>query len=66
MTLEDVKKAVEKIKEKRRDDEAAHSLEDELYLDLLQSIADGNCDDPQACAAEAIKTQDLNFARWTA
>ena len=50
------------------DDEVAHSMEDELYLDVLKMVARGVVTTATAieCAAEALKAQDLDFARWCA
>ena len=48
------------------DDEAAHSMEDALHRDVLKAIAAGECDDPAATAAAALKTLDLKFQRWCA
>lgn len=64
MTLDEIKNRVADIAAMAGDAEAAHSAEDGLYLALLESIADGECSDPQACAAEAVKTQAINFGRW--
>ncbi|WP_297952990.1 hypothetical protein [uncultured Lactobacillus sp.] len=64
--VNEVKKWVDSIKDSRSDFEAAHVLEDELYLKILRGIADGTCEDPQQVAKEAIKTQDINFPRYCA
>lgn len=64
--VNEVKKQVDSIKDSRRDFEAAHVLEDELYLKILRGIAAGTCEDPQQVAKEAIKTQDINFPRYCA
>ena len=48
--VNEVKKWVDSIKDSRRDFEAAHVLEDELYLKILRGIADGTCEDPQQVA----------------
>jgi hypothetical protein len=61
-----VRERVEAIREAAEDDEFAHGLEDSLYEDILRAIADGRCLDPVACATEALKTRDINFARWCA
>ena len=63
MTVEDVKKRVEKIWNEFDDDEAAHIDEDKLYTDVLIEIANGN---PYAkeLAREAIKVVDMDFCRW--
>lgn len=66
MTPESVRKAVEHIASRSCDDEGAHSAEDALYLAVLLAIADGTATDPAACAAEALSTRDLGFARWCA
>ena len=48
------------------DSEEDHSKEDSIYFNTLKGIAEGLIDDPQACAAEAIKAADINFERWYA
>jgi hypothetical protein len=64
MTEDEVWKRVEEIRRLANDDEAAHSAEDRLYVDVMQSIADGSCEDPSACAAAALKTLEIDFERW--
>lgn len=46
----------------RDDDEHAHNLEDALYIDVLQAIANGA---PNAAelARDALRTQDIDFSR---
>jgi hypothetical protein len=46
------------------DPEGLHSCEDDLYRAVLTAIAMGTCDDPKACAAAALKTQNADFPRW--
>lgn len=48
-----------------RDDEVAHSDEDELHRDVLGVIAGGALGGAEL-AREALKTRDLTFARWCA
>lgn len=48
------------------DDEVAHSKEDILHEDVLNAIANGSCEFPRLCAIEALKTRELDFARWCA
>jgi len=64
MTLEEVKIRTANIAASQFDDEAAHSMEDDLYEDIIRSIAAGLCDDPIAVCTEAIKTKTIEFARW--
>lgn len=61
----DVVARVEEIRANRCFTEDAHGMEDQLYEDVLREIADGN---PHAAelAREAIKTQEIRFARWYA
>lgn len=66
LTVEDVKARVEEIRRIAVDDEVAHSTEDDLHQNVLSAIAEGSCDDPAACAKEALKTRDIKFARWCA
>lgn len=66
MKKDDVVKRVRAIFAERDDPEIAHALEDQPYRELLWAIAEGECDDPQGCAKEALKTGDMDFARWRA
>lgn len=66
MTPEDVARRVKAIAECRGDDEAAHGMEDRLHWDVLQAIAAGHATDPAGCAAEALKSSQIDFARWCA
>lgn len=73
MTVSDVAAKVEKVAEKCGerprgcyDPEAAHSLEDDLYKELLVAIAEGRCKDPVACANKALETRSFDFPRYCA
>lgn len=66
MTAEIVRRRVQDIRECAGDDEAAHSMEDQLHQDVLQSIADFECDSPYVCAKLALETKAIDFARWCA
>jgi hypothetical protein len=48
-----------------RSPELAHGRQDDLWLSVLQAIADG-AENPRELAAEAIKADDVNFPRWYA
>lgn len=65
MTPQDIRDRIAAINNIRHDDEAAHGEEDDLHQDVLQAIADGAAD-PDALAREALRTKDLDFARWYA
>lgn len=63
MRVSDVKFQVEQIKAiAGRDDEAAHSMEDELFIDVLKAIAKGSRQ-AKALAREALKSKALQFPR---
>lgn len=66
MNIYDVRARVADIARMAGDDEAAHSAEDTLWGEVLRAIADGNTDDPQGIAKEALRTADISFARWRA
>jgi phosphosulfolactate phosphohydrolase-like enzyme len=62
MTVEEVKARVADIAECTDDGEKAHSLEDNLYAEVLMHLAEqGN-----ELAREAIKALELDFSRWCA
>lgn len=66
MTLDDVAKRVQNIRDARDDDEAAHEMEDKLRADLLTAIANGSCEHPRECARAALAASEIDFARWCA
>jgi hypothetical protein len=61
-----VQARIDTIREVRHDDEAAHTLEDALWYDVLLAIAAGECSDPTECARMALTTREIDFARWCA
>lgn len=66
-TVAEVQKRLAYIERISDDDEAAHTEEDRLWLGVLTAIANHETtDDPAELAAEAIKTNDIEFARWCA
>lgn len=71
MTVEEVIARVEEIRKIRGDDEMAHVYEDRLFSDVLHFIAedsrrDGFRTEYVDLAREALKTQEIHFARWYA
>lgn len=66
MTPTKVRQRVRDIAACKGDNEAAHSMEDDLYRDVIASIATGMCDDPEKVCAEALKTKEIEFVRWCA
>lgn len=66
MTEADVLKRVDAIRAAAGDDEGAHIMDDDLRDDLLMAIANGECDNPAACARAALATNEIGFSRWYA
>jgi hypothetical protein len=66
MTIEEIRKKVQRIKDMRGDPEAAHGAEDSLYQSLLEAIADGQVENPAEAAKEALYAQNIEFPRWCA
>ena len=66
MNVADVAKAVKQIRRCAADAEKAHGLEDALWESVLEAIAGGEVDNPEAVCLEALKTRKINFARWYA
>lgn len=63
--VEEVEIKVIEIAAKQLDSEAAHSMEDDLWRMVLTQIAVGH-PDPSSLAKAALKTTELDFARWCA
>jgi len=57
---------VHQIRKNQGDVETAHGMEDYLWQEVLQTIADGTAEDPAALARAALKTTELDFDRWYA
>jgi hypothetical protein len=66
MTVKDVEARVAEIRALAHDPEAAHSREDSLWAEVLDTIASGWSDDPRNLAYAALQTQKIEFARWCA
>ena len=66
ITIEEVKRQIEVIKEKGvHDDEIAHAYEDELHVAVLEAISSGSPDAVEL-AKLVLTTQSLDFHRWCA
>ena len=59
ITLEEVKDSVAAIEYVVDDDEAAHCLEDDLYLKILKHHESKGC----KLSKEALKVSKMNFSR---
>lgn len=63
ITPEDVQERIEQIRAVARDDETAHSNEDELHQGVLRAIAEGRAEDARLCAFIALSTREIEFCR---
>lgn len=68
LTVKDVVLAIREIREVSHDDEKAHAMEDDLREKVLVAVAHGRItgDEARECAALALTTSDIEFARWCA
>lgn len=65
LTFEEVAAEVERIRAMAGDDERAHSAEDDLWEKVLIAVAEGHPDAAQL-ALVALRTKEIDFARWCA
>lgn len=65
MNIESIKAEVEQIKANAHDPEVAHRMEKDLHFEVLTAISDG-AENARELAAEALKTDLLDFPRWYA
>jgi hypothetical protein len=66
MTVKDVAEQLAAIERSARDPEAAHSMQDDLFRDVLGAIANGKTETPTMLAAAALMVDDIEFPRWMA
>lgn len=65
ITIEEVEARVRMVESRKDDNESAHGIEDDLYEDVLRAIAEGS-PEATALARAALKSKDVDFARWCA
>ena len=65
MNTKFIKAAVKEIRTCAEDNETAHALEDELYINVLQAISEG-AENAKELATEALKAIEVKFTRWYA
>lgn len=68
LTLAQVQASLQRILDLSRAEshEVAHIAEDQLFAEVLAAIAEGTCDDPQACARAALTSAWIQFERGCA
>lgn len=64
MNISDIKNRVQRIEDAQDDDEVAHALEDTLYQDFVEYIADFGNECEREMAKEILKTKYINFGRY--
>ena len=63
MTAQEIEARVDEIRPMAGDDEAAHSTEFKLWVEVMGAIHDGTVDDALACVGTASSV-GLDFFRW--
>ncbi len=69
MKLQEVKERLAKIENCKDDDETAHTYEDKLFYDYVESIKNGEYKTRKEIievAIELFKVKDIVFSRWYA
>lgn len=69
MEIEEIKKRVEQIERFKDDDEVAHSLEDNLFYEFVESIKNNNfknLEEAIIASEELMKVREIEFGRWHA
>lgn len=69
MDIKEVKLRIAKIENISGDDEVAHSMEDKLFHEFVESIIQGeykSWDEIIDVAKELYKVRDIDFERWCA
>lgn len=69
MGIEEIKKRVEQIEGYKDDDEVAHSLEDNLFYEFVESIKNNNfknLEEVIIASEELMKVREIEFGRWHA
>jgi len=65
MKPEEIKNRLSQIENEIGDDESAHSMEKQLWEDVLDAIAKGS-ENPSELARLALLTRGMKFNRWYA
>lgn len=66
LTIEEVRQEVANIEESKGDSEIAHEFEDTLYRKFIEHVAENGNKKLSEMAKECLKTQKIEFARYTA
>ncbi len=68
MTVEQIKDKIEVIFGCRGDDEVAHGLEDQLFIDVLSAIGSGShtAEECKLLAQTVLESRKIPFSRWCA
>ena len=66
MTIDDINKRLDRIRESVGDPEGAHGMRDKLLIDVLDAIAVEDTDEPALLAEAALMVEDIKFERWMA
>lgn len=66
MTIEEVQKRLDSVKDMSGDYEVAHDEEDDLHRDVLAAISNGHFGEASEWASIALRTENIDFPRYCA
>jgi len=66
MTIQDIEKNIEHLKQISGDDEAAHSYEDSMREGFLEFVATSTIEPYAGMARLLLTTNNIDFNRWCA
>lgn len=66
MNLAEVQRRIQEIENSAHDPEVAHGLEDNLYADFVEWVAEEGNHPFALVATQVLRTPEIDFPRWTA
>jgi uncharacterized protein (DUF1697 family) len=66
MKNEEIIERVKQIEETKDDNEVAHSMEDQLYVDFIRYVSQSGNEQLAIKAKLVLKAQDIEYGRWYA
>ena len=64
MTSDDIQSVLAVIQELANDPEAAHQIEDALYQDFIEHVAERGGEKLARMAREVLRSRKIDFPRW--
>lgn len=64
MNIDSIRSEIKDIEDMSHNPEVAHEMEDDLYTDFIQFIANSSNNEFSKLAQEVLKAKEINFRRW--